>query len=123
LRIESRLDQPPTADILYLRGCSGFAGFRRCDEGRQVASRITRALTELIGAEAMEIWGTEQVASNYIVANDPDPVCLPYGRYMNYWGVAYDPGVSFVHFIGPHRHHGGAYAKATRQAIASLAAA
>ena len=120
LRIESRLGMAATADIPYLRGCSGFAGFARSGDGRQVASRIAHAMCQLVGDDAMKIWGTEQVASNYVVANDPNPVGLPYAHYMNYWGAAYGPSVNFVHFVGPHRHDNGAYGKATRQAITAL---
>lgn len=121
-RIESRLAEPATADISYLRGCSGFAGFARSDDGRQVASRVARAMSVLVGAPSMDIWGTEQVASSFIVANDPDATGLPHARYANYWGAALDPKVSFVHFVGTHRHDKGAYVNATRQAIKSLRA-
>jgi hypothetical protein len=119
-RIESRLGMAPTADILYLRGCSGFAGFARSADGRQVAGRVAQAMAAVVGQPAMEIWGTEQVASSYIVANDPDPVGLPHSRYVNYWGEPYGAAASFVHFVGPHRHDNGAYARATRQVIQAL---
>lgn len=58
--------------------------------------------------------------SNVIVANEGEPVLLPYGRYLNFWNEAPPADTRFAHFIGTYRFHRGAYAEATRRAIAAL---
>jgi hypothetical protein len=65
-------------------------------------------------------WGSEQVMSNVIVANEGEPVLLPYGRYLNFWNEDLPADTAFAHFIGTYRFHRGAYADATAQAIAFL---
>jgi hypothetical protein len=60
-------------------------------------------------------WGTEQVASNYLVANATGTRLLPMPKYSA-------PGSSladhaFLHFIGPTRLINRNYEKAVKQAI------
>jgi len=121
-QIESRLDAPVTAEVPYVRGCSGFAGFAPSKDGRRTAARVAKAISALIGDDAVAAWGTEQVASNFIVANEPAPVMLPHDRYKNYWGETLTAPVPFVHFVGTHRYDRNTYANATRAAIAALRA-
>jgi hypothetical protein len=121
-QIESRLGAPVATAIPYVRGCSGFAGFAPSTDGRRTAKRVAEAISALIGDDAATAWGTEQVASNFIVANEPAPVMLPHDRYKNYWGEALTSPVPFVHFVGTHRYDRNAYANATRAAIAALRA-
>lgn len=120
-QIESRFGQvDPAAGWTYLRGCAGFAGFAAGGDGRSVAASFLHLLTDLVGSEQAATWGTEQVASNFQIANEPGAVALPYARYLNYWGEGPDTGAAFVHFVGTHRHANGAYAAASRQAIDQL---
>jgi hypothetical protein len=104
----------------YLRGCAGFAGFAAGGPGRTLAASFLQAMTDLVGPERVTAWGTEQVASNFHVANDAAPVALPYHRYLNYWGEPSGQGAAFVHFVGTHRHANGAYAAASRRVIDQL---
>lgn len=121
VRIESRLGQiPPDLGWRYVRGCSGFAGFAAGGSGRPLAAAFLNEMERLIGRENRTIWGTEQVASNFQLANDRDPLLLPYARYLNYWGEDYPQDAAFVHFVGAHRYDHGAYAAASRQAIAQI---
>ncbi len=120
-RIESRMAQlAPGLGWRYIRGCAGFAGFAAGNGGRELAAAFLARMKGVIGAEDASIWGTEQVASSFLIANEGAPVCLPYTRYLNYWGEAWDEDAAFVHFVGAHRYDNGAYMAASRQAIAAL---
>jgi hypothetical protein len=117
-RFESRLGQADcTPGWRYVRGCAGFTGFAAGGAGRDRANRFLTLLVDLIGAESKPIWGTEQIASNFHIANEPDPLLLPSRRYLNYWGEPIGPEAAFVHFVGTHRFAKGAYAHASRNAI------
>jgi hypothetical protein len=63
-------------------------------------------------------WGTEQVTSNYLVANSPQAQLLPYPKYSTPF-KAHDVG-AFLHFIGEIRFRSRAYEKASLEAIKSL---
>jgi hypothetical protein len=120
-RIESRLAALPGADALrYIRGCAGFAGFAAGGPGRERAESFFHAMEGMVGREAVATWGTEQVASNFHIANDPDPVFLPHARYRNYWGEPWGAEAVFAHFVGPHRHDRGVYAAQSRAVIGTL---
>ena len=103
----------------YIRGCAGFSGFARGSHTRSALETFSRDMQSLIGERWLD-WGSEQVASNYLVANDREPIVLPYPKYANY-----DPGLSgdgthLYHFIGDYRFTGGRYIKLSRQVIAEL---
>jgi hypothetical protein len=121
--IESVMDQV-TIDgregLRYVRGCSGFAGFAPGGEGRALAEAFSREASRLLGAKRWAEWGSEQVTSNFVVANEPDPLLLPYGRYLNFWDEGLPADVRFVHFIGTYRYHRGAYAAAAVRTAAAL---
>ncbi|ESZ86392.1 MAG: hypothetical protein Q27BB25_14385 [Blastomonas sp. CACIA14H2] len=104
----------------YIRGCAGFAGFARGGDGRATARFFHDEMARLLGHDAMAEWGSEQVTSSFVVANDPDPVLLPYRQYGNYWAEPWDADCRFMHFVGAHRHDGTAYRDATRAALAQM---
>jgi hypothetical protein len=104
----------------HVRGCSGFAGFAPSADGRTLAEAFSREMDRLIGRARWERWGSEQVTSNFVIANAPDPLLLPYGRYLNYWNQGVPESARFVHFIGTCRFEGMAYLDATRTAIQTL---
>ncbi len=106
----------------YVRGCAGFAGFAPGGMGREVADAFSRKARERLGDAVWAQWGSEQVMSNVIVANEGEPLLLPYDRYLNFWNEPVGAGAAFVHFVGTYRYHRGAYARAARQAIAALTA-
>lgn len=111
---------PDAAAHCYVRGCSGFAGFPPGGPGREAAERFSRAAQAIVGRARWEEWGTEQVASNFLIANEPGAVLLPARRYMNHWLQPPAPGTCFIHFLGTNRYAGSLYGDATRAAIASL---
>jgi hypothetical protein len=120
--IESRWDRfPDAAGRRYVRGCAGFAGFARGGFARADAEAFSRAAEGIVGAAKWRQWGSEQVASNFLVANSAGPVLLPYARYSNYWFEPPGADARFLHFIGTHRYSGPEYTERTRQAIAALA--
>lgn len=121
--IESGLDRvelPMLAHPLYVRGCSGFAGFAQGGNGRTLAEAFSREAERLLGAERWARWGSEQVTSNLVIANEPDALLLPYDHYLNFWDDGVPDDASFVHFIGSYRFSGTAYIDATRAAVKAL---
>lgn len=120
-RIESRLDRiAPARGWKYARGCSGFAGFAAAGEGRPLTAAFLAEMKRMIGEKDITTWGTEQVASNFQLANETGLVTLPYHRYMNYWAQDWRGDTAFVHFVGTHRYDNGAYIRASRIAIDQL---
>jgi hypothetical protein len=113
----------PGAPLRYFRGCSGFAGFARGDAGRGLATAFSQANEALLGPTRWREWGTEQVTSNVVIANDPDPLLLPYERYLNFWDRGIPADARLVHFVGTCRFNGDAYLRATAAAIRALNAA
>lgn len=118
-RIDAGLPKPSR----YVRGCAGFAGFARGGMDRRVADAFSREARALLGDDGWAKWGSEQVMSNVIVANEGDPLLLDYDRYMNYWREPDLAGRSFVHFLGTCRFDRGMYANTSRRALDQLAAA
>lgn len=107
------------SDARYIRGCAGFAGFARSNTGRAPVERFSQDMDARLGG-TWQKWGSEQVASNFVIANDPDPLQLPYDRYVNHWAEPLPQDPAFVHFIGTYRFQQGNYSRATREAIARL---
>jgi hypothetical protein len=120
-RMEVAMADVVIPGLNYVRGCSGFAGFAPSSSGRALVEAFTREAERLLGRDKWSEWGSEQVTSNVVIANDPDPAPLPYDRYTNFWNAPLGPDVAFAHFIGTYRHHGSAYRDATRAAIKDLA--
>ncbi len=115
----TRIAIPGLSELRYVRGCSGFAGFAR-GQNRALATAFSQAMTEQLGPKRWSEWGTEQVTSSFVVANDPSGRVLTPGRYINYWGepLPMDPG--FLHFIGTYRWHRFEYMNWSMNAIRAL---
>lgn len=118
---EQNLVRIPEADrFKYVRGCGAFAGFPKGKGFRPEIEEFSGVMESLIGREKWVEWGSQQVASNYFVANSPDAVVLPFPKY-----ASFGPGIdtrecSFIHFIGSHRFDDGVYARVAKQEINSL---
>lgn len=91
---------------LYVRGSSGFAGFAKGGVTRAILEEFHAGGLKVHGARWTE-WGTEQIASNFAVANSPDSLPLPYPKYATFepeyatfqkQGITSD--MSVLHFIG-----------------------
>jgi len=120
-QIEARMDQLPNADDRrYVRACAAFAGFAPGSVTRDDAIAFSRAAEDAVGADVWRQWGSEQVASNYLVANTAGPVLLPYARYYHFWDDGDRDDPALAHFPGTHRYTGNSYARATAAALATL---
>lgn len=119
---EARLDALDSAlGTRYGCGSSGFAGFRPDPQRRVLLERFSARMEELLGARWHE-WGSEQVASNFLVAQDAAGILLPYRRYRNFDGEALTADAVFVHFFGTFRHARGTYRRMARETAALLSA-
>jgi hypothetical protein len=112
---------PPEVGTRYVRGSSGFAGFAPGAVTRAAAEALSRAMRAQLGRRWDE-WGTEQVASNFLVANAPRGEVLPWPEYVCFYGGEPDPRTRLFHFLGTWRFEGGVYARLGREVAARIAA-
>jgi len=105
--------------LKYVRGCSGFAGFAKGSASREKAVEFSKQMTTLLSARWSE-WGSEQVTSNYIVANSSKAAVLPYPAYCAYRTDSSLEGVEFLHFLGSARYERGVYSRLSRSIIDML---
>ena len=110
----------PSLGQRYARGSSGFAGFPRGADLRPVVEAFSAEMVRLVGRERWSTWGSEQVASNYVVANCPDAVLLDAQRYSLHWEGRENTATSLFHFVGVFRYRFGTYLKHGRRVIAEL---
>lgn len=115
-----RVEIPGQGALRYARGCSGFAGFAPAASGRALAEAFSQEADRLIGRAKWSEWGSEQVTSNFVIANDPGALLLPYDRYMNYWAEPDLGAAAFAHFLGTCRYDRGMYRLVSAQVIAAL---
>ena len=107
-------------DLKYVRGNAGFAGFAKGSFSRAAVERFSHGMANLIGEKKWSDWGSEQVTSNFIVANSQKAQVLPFPEYCFHSPTTDVESATFVHFIGSHRFHGGRYAHLARQVISRL---
>lgn len=101
----------------YIRGCSGFTGLPPDPAHLDRVLELSRKMQIRLGERWTE-WGTEQVASNYLVANAAGTRLLPMPHYS-----AAGPSIddhAFIHFIGSTRFINRNYEKAVRRVISML---
>jgi hypothetical protein len=107
---EASLDTLPDAALkLYVHASSGFAGFARGVFTMADLVRFSDYMSEILGAERWSQWGTEQIGSNYILANAPQAVVLPFAKYACFEPHLKPCGSALLHFIGTYRHVSGLY--------------
>ena len=102
----NRLNEAAT--LKYVRGCSGFAGFPAGSGKLELMHSLSSQMQQLIGDKWHE-WGSEQVMSNLVVANQPDAQVLPHPDYTDCEKMQPET-TRFVHFIGTCRFRDGRYA-------------
>ena len=103
-----------------MRGSAGFAGFAVGAVNRADANLFSEKMSVLVGKERWSDWGTEQVTSNFLVANAPDAVVLPSPAYECFLSNADWHNSTFLHFIGSHRYKEGVYKEKSLEAIERL---
>jgi len=104
-------------DALYVRGCAGFTGFPAHIDMRKNLLDFSAKMTAAQGA-LWKSWGTEQVTSNYLVANAPGTRVLPFPKYGTPDQATDD--TAFLHFIGSLRFINGRYEKCATRAILEM---
>lgn len=113
---------PEKEKYKYVRGCAGFAGF---PAGQLTLSQIdafAETMERLVGKAKWREWGSEQVTSNFMVANAPNSVVLPVDRYP-FWKPGMDLSRAvLLHFFGTFRFMEGMYARLARGIIRELRA-
>lgn len=98
----------------YVRGCAGFTGFPSNCEMRDNFFDFSIKMAAKTGKRWSE-WGTEQVTSNYLIANATETTILPYPKYST--PFRHEEIGAFQHFIGEIRFRNRAYEKTSIQAI------
>lgn len=105
------------ADARYIRGCSGFTGFPRSASMHEQMLDFSRRMGGKLG-EDWKRWGTEQVTSNYLIANSAGIQALPFPKYSTPDCATGD--TAFFHFIGSMRFINRKYETTSRHAIALI---
>lgn len=96
----------------YVRGCAGFSGFSAGEGKLELMQSVSSQMQALVGERWLE-WGSEQVMSNLVVANQPGAIVLPHPEYSDCMKM--QPNITqFIHFIGTCRFQGGVYANLIR---------
>jgi hypothetical protein len=121
VQAEAVLDSLPDAQARkYVHASSGFAGFAK---GAFRLSDLEAFLLWMRGRlqQRWDEWGSEQISSNYILANAPNAEVLPFDRY-----ACFEPHISpserpFLHFIGTYRFNDGVYRKRARHFLGEYA--
>ena len=117
---ERNFDKLPDYDQLnYVRGCSGFAGFARQSFSRSKAEEFSQQMEAIIGQRWSD-WGSEQVTSNFIIANSIPSMVLPYPKYAGFRPDRNLKESAFLHFSGTYRFKNGVYRKIAKDIIKSL---
>jgi len=114
---------PPELGGSYVHGCAGFAGFRPGSIDRRRVEQMSAAFSALVTPQKWREWGSEQVTSNFLVANTAGAVVLSPDTYP-FWQPGVDAGSArLVHFFGPHRFSGGMYVRCAREVARTIALA
>lgn len=109
---------PQALGACYIRGCSGFAGFARGAISEQQMYDFSSAMEQRLGARWHE-WGTEQVSSNFLIANAPGGCVLEWPAYAGQMaGVTL--ASTMIHFTGEHRFNFGTYEMAASSIVTQL---
>lgn len=115
---ESHLDRLPDVERRrYVRGCAGFSGFAQGSFTRSDLRELSRHMEDALGSR-WSAWGSEQFASNFIVANTAEAIVLPHPKYCHPGRER--AGAAFLHFIGYVRFVNGRYATVAREVCAAL---
>lgn len=117
-RSEAALPTLGLADTsLYVRGCAGFTGFPASGDMREKLIDFSMRMTKALGTD-WPSWGTEQVTSNYLVANAIGTKVLPFPKYGT--PDQQGPDIAFLHFIGSMRFTSEKYQRETSKVISGM---
>ncbi len=111
------------ASLRYARGQSSLAGFSRGCSSFSLLEEFSRRMEDVLGAKKWREWGSESVASNFVIANSSDAIVLPFPKYATYMPPSNDGRESVVvHFEGTHRFKDGRYIASARDMISRIGA-
>ena len=120
IAFEKRAAKFPNSDkVLYLRGSSGFAGFAKGAIDIEFLETFHRNGLTLMG-ERWKEWGTEQIASNFVVANSPHSLLLPVPAYLTWERHKLPEQISLLHFLGYCRFDQGVFPRLANIEIDAL---
>ncbi len=120
---EAALDSLPQASRRsYVHASAGFAGFARGAFRLSELQEFSDWMRRKLGSRWDE-WGSEQIASNYILANAPNAVVLPFARYACFEPPMPTAERPFLHFIGSHRFKQGLYRRRVNAFLAGYGTA
>jgi hypothetical protein len=118
IEAESTLDRiPEMAGRLYAHASSGFAGFPRGGVSLPELERFSVLMAKLLGARRWAEWGSEQIASNYVLANTAGAALLPYPRYACFGSEMVGKEAALLHFLGTCRYDFGRYRREAKAFI------
>jgi len=105
--------------LKYVRGCAGFSGFAKGSFCRKSLEDFSSEMEKNIG-ESWNYWGSEQVASNFIISNSDNALVLPYPKYSEYLPNRELDKNAFIHFIGSYRWKKNNFPKQAKKIIRYL---
>ncbi len=115
--ININLDNP-----MYIRANAAFAGFAKGEFSFDLLENFSKEMERLLGKDMWRHWGSEQVASNFMIANSPLRIALPYPKYAGYYPdrrhIDFNKS-AFLHFIGTQRFKNGFYVKKVKEFLKS----
>ena len=115
---EAALDRlPDAARRSYVHASSGFAGFARGGFSMADLERFSTEMSGILGERHWNEWGSEQIASNYMLANSPDATVLPFPKYACFEPHLPKGDHALLHFIGSYRYNDGVYRQRAAQFI------
>ena len=118
--LEARFSDWPDADRLnYVRGSAGFSGFAKGTFAISDLEAFHQQMAKSLGPRWQE-WGTEQSASNYMIANAPGTVILPFPDYATFPLPGHWEQAKFFHFIGSNRFRDDYFASQGNRIIQEL---
>jgi hypothetical protein len=117
---EANMDRLPNFETArYVRGCAGFSGFAQGSFDRSKLKSFSDTMSQILN-DKWSAWGTEQFASNFMVANSPKATVLPHPKYCH--PGREKSGTVFLHFIGYVRFKTDRYARAAKETYSALVA-
>ncbi|MDC0610186.1 hypothetical protein OAP63_05590 [Vibrio sp.] len=105
------------------RGCAGFCGLPKGSISIEFLETFSLQMEDAIGNDKWHEWGSEQVASNFLVSKSNGAHILSWPKYQNYSHPQSNEPVNsacVVHFMGTNRYDQGAYKQMAEKTISAL---
>lgn len=111
IMVERELRNLTLSEQKYIRACSGFAGFAKQSVDWQTAHNFSNQMEGLLKSDfcSWSTWGTEQITSNFVLANAPDVLVLTEPEYLNHDGRPLGGDERLLHFLGFARFENDTY--------------